>query len=80
MSVAVVVGNPKPASQTLSAAVALAPDLLLKPVLVELGATTALPGLYLSDRTFAADGVLDAYAQRWRPVAQALAVTATHSK
>lgn len=51
---------------------ALAPDLLLKPVLVELGATTALPGLYLSDRTFGDDGVLTAYAERWRPVAQAL--------
>lgn len=51
---------------------ALAPDLLLKPVLVELGATTALPGLYLSDRTFGEDGVLATYADRWRPVAQAL--------
>ncbi|MGW5753981.1 NADPH-dependent FMN reductase [Nocardia rhamnosiphila] len=59
---------------------ALAPDLLLKPVLVELGATTALPGLYLSDRTFAEDGVLDAYAERWRPVARALSAPATHSK
>ncbi|MFI5714685.1 NADPH-dependent FMN reductase [Nocardia sp. NPDC051750] len=53
---------------------ALAPDLLLKPVLVELGATTALPGLYLSDRTYSEDGVLAAYAERWRPVAQALSV------
>ncbi|MFD4403861.1 NADPH-dependent FMN reductase [Nocardia sp. NPDC058499] len=51
---------------------ALAPDLLLKPVLVELGATAALPGLYLSDRTFGDDGVLTAYAERWRPVVQAL--------
>lgn len=51
---------------------ALAPDLLLKPVLAELGATTALPGPYLSDRTFAHDGVLTAYADRWRPVAPAL--------
>ncbi|NUP26812.1 MAG: NADPH-dependent oxidoreductase [Nocardia sp.] len=59
---------------------ALAPDLLLKPVLVELGATTALPGLYLADRTFAEDGVLDAYADRWRPVVQALSAAATHSK
>lgn len=52
---------------------ALAPDLLLKPVLVEIGATAALPGLYLSDRTFTEDGAIDAYTQRWRPVAQALA-------
>ncbi len=54
---------------------ALAPDLLLKPVLVELGATTALPGLYLSDRTFHDDGVIADYAERWRPVAGALAGT-----
>lgn len=53
---------------------ALAPDLLLKPVLVELGAT-ALPGLYLSDRTFRDDGVIAAYAERWRPVVAALAGT-----
>ncbi|WP_069163053.1 NADPH-dependent FMN reductase [Nocardia altamirensis] len=52
---------------------ALAPDLLLKPVLVELGATAALPGLYLSDRSFQEDGVIDRYTGRWRPVAGALA-------
>ncbi|MEV6319714.1 hypothetical protein AB0M45_00760 [Nocardia sp. NPDC051787] len=51
---------------------ALAPDLLLEPVLVELGATAALPGLYLSDRIFAEDGVIDRYSGRWRSVAQAL--------
>ncbi|MEU1985114.1 NAD(P)H-dependent oxidoreductase [Nocardia sp. NPDC019395] len=59
---------------------ALAPDLLLKPVLVELGATTALPGLYLSDRTFGEDGVLAAYAERWRPVAHALSTAVPHSQ
>ncbi|MGW0179967.1 NADPH-dependent FMN reductase [Nocardia sp. NPDC003345] len=59
---------------------ALAPDLLLKPVLVELGATTALPGLYLSDRTYTEDGVLDAYAERWRPVAQALSAQVSRTK
>ncbi len=51
---------------------ALAPDLLLKPVLTELGATAALPGLYLADRTFAEDGVIGTYADRWRPVVHAL--------
>ncbi|MEU0502123.1 NAD(P)H-dependent oxidoreductase [Nocardia sp. NPDC005998] len=51
---------------------ALAPDLLLKPVLVELGATAALPGLYLSDRTFPEDGAIERYTTRWRPVAAAL--------
>lgn len=59
---------------------ALAPDLLLKPVLVELGATAALPGLYLSDRSFQEDGVIERYADRWRGVAQALATrTANHA-
>ncbi|RJO77237.1 NADPH-dependent oxidoreductase [Nocardia panacis] len=52
---------------------ALAPDLLLKPVLTEIGATTALPGLYLSDRTFSEDGAIERYAGRWRPVLTALA-------
>lgn len=51
---------------------ALAPDLLLKPVLTELGATSALPGLYLSDSTFQEDGVIERYTQRWRPVVEAL--------
>jgi FMN reductase len=52
---------------------ALAPDLLLKPVLVELGATCATPGLYLSDATYAEDGRIGAYAERWGPVVAALA-------
>ena len=51
---------------------ALAPDVLLKPVLSEIGATCALPGLYLIDRTFAEDPALDAYAQRWKPVVDKL--------
>ncbi|MGN2635370.1 NADPH-dependent FMN reductase [Nocardia takedensis] len=54
---------------------ALAPDLLLKPVLVEIGATAALPGLYLSDRTFLEDGAIDNYTERWRPVVAALTTT-----
>lgn len=47
---------------------ALAPDLLLKPVLVELGATTPAPGLYQIDATYADDGTAQDYAQRWAPV------------
>ncbi|MCY1667813.1 NADPH-dependent FMN reductase [Rhizobium sp. SL86] len=43
---------------------ALAPDLLLKPVLVELKAMCPFPGLYLIDKTFAEDPRLDAYAER----------------
>jgi FMN reductase len=38
---------------------ALAPDLLLKPVLVELGATTPTKGLYLLDKTWDSPGPLD---------------------
>ena len=45
---------------------ALAPELLLKPVLVELGATCPSVGLYLIDRNFAEDPRLDAWAARAR--------------
>ena len=38
---------------------ARAPDLLLKPVLVELGATTPTRGLYLLDKAWDAPGALD---------------------
>ena len=51
---------------------ALAPELLLKPVLVELGATCPTPGLYLSDATYADDGRISAFADRWRSVVDAL--------
>ncbi|MCI2415907.1 NAD(P)H-dependent oxidoreductase [Saccharopolyspora sp. K220] len=51
---------------------ALAPDVLLKPVLSELGATCALPGLYLIDATYADDPKLREYADRWAPTAAAL--------
>jgi FMN reductase len=46
---------------------ALAPELLLKPVLVELGATCPTRGLYLLDSAYAAPGALDG----WLPVARA---------
>jgi len=46
---------------------AMAPDLLLKPVLVELGAACPAPGLYLIDKTFAEDPRLDAWAARAKP-------------
>ena len=52
---------------------ALAPELLLKPVLVELGAICPVAGLYLSDKTYEEDPRFDAWAeqarqflQRWR--------------
>ena len=50
---------------------ALAPDLLLKPVLVELGATTPAPGLYLSDSTYTEDTRITDYARRWAPALKA---------
>ncbi len=46
---------------------AMAPDLLLKPVLVELGATCPSPGLYLIDKSFADDPRLDSWLARARP-------------
>jgi FMN reductase len=49
---------------------AMAPDLLLKPVLVELGAVCPAPGLYLVDKSFAEDPRLDVWAARaksWLP-------------
>jgi FMN reductase len=47
---------------------AMAPDLLLKPVLVELGATCPAAGLYLIDKTFAEDPRLDAWVGRSKPL------------
>ena len=47
---------------------AMAPDLLLKPVLVELGATCPSSGLYLIDKSFAEDPRLDAWVERARPL------------
>ncbi|WP_106215805.1 NAD(P)H-dependent oxidoreductase, partial [Kineococcus rhizosphaerae] len=48
---------------------ALAPDLLLKPVLAELGAAVPAPGLYLIDTDAEAHGAqtpaLAAYVERW---------------
>lgn len=47
---------------------ALAPEVFLKPLLVELGATCPAPGLFLSDKTFE-DGVqIEKYAATWAPV------------
>ncbi|WP_353807727.1 NADPH-dependent FMN reductase [Agromyces sp. SYSU T00194] len=43
----------------------MAPELLLKPVLVELGATTPTQGLYLSDKHYAEEGALDEWLARW---------------
>ncbi|WP_369055193.1 NADPH-dependent FMN reductase [Kineococcus terrestris] len=52
---------------------ALAADLLLKPVLAELGAALPAPGLYLLDTEGAGSPALEAYAERWGPVLRAAA-------
>lgn len=52
---------------------AMAPDLLLKPVLVELGATCPAPGLYALDKTYATDSGAAEYARRWGGVLAASA-------
>jgi len=45
----------------------LAPELLLKPVLVELGATCPTRGLYLVDTEYAEDGALDPWLEAAKP-------------
>lgn len=47
---------------------AMAPDLLLKPVLVELGATCPAPGLYARDATSAELPEAGAWVATWRDV------------
>ncbi|WJL94783.1 NAD(P)H-dependent oxidoreductase [Microbacterium sp. ET2] len=44
---------------------ALAPDLLLKPVLVELGAVCPAQGLYLGDKVYDQPGSTDPWVARW---------------
>lgn len=51
---------------------AMAPEVYLKPVLVELGAICPTPGLYQIDRTYADDQSLDVWAHRWSPVIRSL--------
>lgn len=47
---------------------ALAPEVFLKPVLVELGAVAPAPGLYLDDSGYTTDGRIDEYVERWGSV------------
>ena len=47
---------------------ALAPDLLLKPVLVELGALCPARGLYLMEKTYLEDPAMDSWVARVKPV------------
>jgi FMN reductase len=47
---------------------ALAPELLLKPVLVELGAICPVQGLYLMEKTYNEDPRIDAWIEKVRPL------------
>jgi FMN reductase len=51
---------------------ALAPELLLKPVLVELGAVVPVQGLSLNDGSYAEPGAFDPWLERWRPAVDRL--------
>lgn len=55
---------------------ALAPELLLKPILVELGATAPTQGLYLNENTYAEPAATAAWLGQWKNVVLASA-TAT---
>jgi len=46
---------------------AMAPDLLLKPVLVELGAACPARGLYLLETDYTSDAIIDPWLSRVRP-------------
>src|SRR5579864_1693647 len=46
---------------------AMAPDLLLKPVLVELGASCPARGLYLLETEYTSEAIVDAWVARARP-------------
>ncbi|QII02091.1 NAD(P)H-dependent oxidoreductase [Rhodococcoides fascians A21d2] len=56
---------------------AMAPDLFLKHVLVELGAITPAPGLYLIDSTYTTDSLIADYVSRWGDTIVAAARTRT---
>jgi FMN reductase len=46
---------------------AMAPDLLLKPVLVELGASCPVRGLYLLETDYTSAAIIDPWVERTRP-------------
>lgn len=52
---------------------ALAPELTLKPVLVELGATCPAPALYLLDSNYTEDPALEMWIERTAPLLRAIA-------
>jgi FMN reductase len=58
---------------------AMAPDLLLRPVLSELGATCPAPGLYLIDSEYTTDSSIDDYVVRWGAAVTSVALARTES-
>ncbi|ROQ39999.1 FMN reductase [Frondihabitans sp. PhB188] len=52
---------------------ALAPELLLKPILVELGATAPAQGLYLNEKAYADEGAYGGWLDNWRDIVLASA-------
>ena len=52
---------------------ALAPEVFLKPVLVELGATVVAPALYLNDKQYSDPASTDVWLARWQDVVLAAA-------
>ncbi|BDZ48254.1 FMN reductase [Frondihabitans sucicola] len=54
---------------------ALAPELLLKPVLVELGATAPTQGLYLNEKLYAEPEAYAGWVGQWKDVVLACATT-----
>lgn len=56
---------------------AMAPDIFLKHTLVELGAITPAPGLYLIDTTYTTDSRIDDYVARWADALTAAVTTRT---
>ncbi|SNT02666.1 NADPH-dependent FMN reductase [Rhodococcoides kyotonense] len=56
---------------------AMAPDIFLKHTLVELGAVTPAPGLYLIDSTYTSDTRIADYVARWGSVLTSTATSRT---
>lgn len=57
---------------------ALAPEVFLKPVLVELGATVVAPALYLNDKQYSDPASTDVWLARWQDVV--LGAAAVHQE
>lgn len=58
----------------------MAPEVFLRPLLVELGAVVPAQGLYISDRAYAEPGALDPWIERWGPAVLASAGASKRSR